>query len=63
MHEGSKRDSSISDDVSGEYAAILGTKPEKYQTKVLLFQVRLNINNNSSCHVIQRYEMWKDYTG
>ncbi|XP_065909897.1 uncharacterized protein [Dysidea avara] len=32
--------SSIADDVSGEYAAILGIKPEKYQTKVLLFQVR-----------------------
>lgn len=26
-------------DVSSEYASILGAKPEKYQTKVLLFQV------------------------
>ena len=38
--------SSIADDVSGEYAAILGIKPEKYQTKVLLFQVRPNVRFN-----------------
>ena len=30
---------SISEDVSGEYAAILGDRQEKYQTKVFLFQV------------------------
>jgi len=32
------------DTASGEYAAILGAKPEKYQKKVLLFQVRLRIS-------------------
>lgn len=52
----------MAEDVSSEYASILGTKPEKYQTKVLLFQVSFyNLGKSMyyfpSPHVMLRSEM------